>query len=129
MGKSRKNVLIKRLNKTARESLPVIDKGLKTVGTTAKDVAQSSIPIIEKGVSGVYGTMATGLDLGVKGVEALSSNLRNRPRSISRSLSRGRSRALSRGRSRALSRGRSLARGRSRSLARGRTATGGLRFL
>jgi transposase len=63
--------------------------------------------------------MATGLDLGVKGVKAVSSNFRSRSRNISRG------RSLSRG----LSRGRSLSRGlsRGRSLARGRNASGGIR--
>jgi hypothetical protein len=67
MGKSRKSSrrnLMKSLKKTASRTLPVVNKGLTTVG----NVAKSSIPVIEKGVSAVYDTMATGLDVGVKGV-------------------------------------------------------------
>jgi len=90
MGKSRKSSVMKTINKTANQALPVVDKGLKTVGTAAKDVADASIPIVEKGVSAVYGTMATGLDLGVKGVKTVSKSLRSRSRG--RSISRGRSR-------------------------------------
>lgn len=127
MGNTRKNKgtikgkTMKALNKT----LPVVDEGLKKVGTTAKDVAESSIPIIEKGVSRVYGTMATGLDLGVQGVEAVSSKFKNRSRNISRGLSRGRTLSLSRGFSRGLARGRSLARTRSRGRSLARAKSGG----
>lgn len=88
MGKSRKSSVMKTINKTASQALPAVNKGLKTVGNAAKDVANASIPIVEKGVSAVYGTMATGLDLGVKGVKTVSKSLRSR--SISRGRSRGR---------------------------------------
>jgi hypothetical protein len=73
MAKSRKNSILKSVEKTSNKVLPAVDKGLKTVGTTAKDVAKVSLPIVEKGVSAVYGTMATGFDLGVKGVKGVSS--------------------------------------------------------
>lgn len=64
---SRKSIL-KSVKKTSKRVLPSIDKGLKTVGTTAKDIVEVSVPVVEKGVSAVYGTMATGFDLGVKGL-------------------------------------------------------------
>ena len=70
MGKSRKNSVSKSLKKMASNTLPTVNKGLKTVGTAAK----SSIPVIEKGVSVVYDTMATGLDVGVKSVKGMSKN-------------------------------------------------------
>ena len=72
MAKSRKNNILKSVEKTSSKVLPVVDKGLKTVGTTAKDVAKISLPVVEKGVSAVYGTMATGFNLGVKGVKGVS---------------------------------------------------------
>jgi hypothetical protein len=78
--------------KTIKRTLPVVNNGLTKVGTAAKDVAEASIPIVEKGVSVVYGTMASGLDLGVKGVKNVVS------RSRSRSRGRSRSRSLSGGR-------------------------------
>jgi hypothetical protein len=90
MGKSRRNSIMKRIDTTASKTLPVVDKGLKTVGTVAKDAAQASIPIVEKGVSAVYGTMATGLDLGVKGLQNVGKKLKFSRRSRSRSISRGR---------------------------------------
>jgi hypothetical protein len=98
MGKSRKNSIMKNIGTTASQTLPVVDKSLKNVGTAAKDVAQASIPIVEKGVSALYGTMSTGLDLGVKGVKNVGKTLKIPRRSRHRSISRGRSRTLSRGR-------------------------------
>lgn len=93
MAKSRKNksnTLEKTIKKTASKTLPVVDKGLTKVGTTAKNVAEASIPIVEKGVSAVYGTMATGLDLGVKGVKSVAKGVSKRKHSRSRSLAGGR---------------------------------------
>ena len=78
MSKSRKSSVVKSITKTANKALPAVNKGLKTVGSTAKNVATASIPVIEKGVSAVYGTMATGLDLGVKGVKSITKGRRSR---------------------------------------------------
>jgi hypothetical protein len=95
MGKSRKTSVVKRLKKT----LPVVNNGLKSVGTAAKHVASASIPIIEKGVSAVYGTMSSGLDLGVKGVESIGKKYsRSKSHSKSHSKSRSKSRSLAGGR-------------------------------
>ena len=60
---------------TSKKALPVVGKGLKKVGTAAKDVAVASAPIIEKGVSLVYGTMAKGFDLGVQGVKTVAKGI------------------------------------------------------
>lgn len=107
MGKSHRSrsTLVKSISKTASKTLPVVNKGLKTVGSTAKNVASASIPVIEKGVSAVYGTMATGLDLGVKGAKTIASGIKgkhSRRRNISRSrlLSGGRRRTRRRHRRR-----------------------------
>ena len=80
MAKSRKSrsSVIKSMRKTADKTLPIVNKGLTTVGTTAKDVAVASVPIIEKGVSTVYGTMSTGLDLGVKGAKSIAKGVSKR---------------------------------------------------
>lgn len=98
MGKSRKSV-----KSVASKALPAVNKGLQTVGTTAKNVAKASIPIVEKGVSAVYGTMSSGLDLGVKGAKhiatGISKGTRSKRRSISRSFAGGRRRRTSRRRS------------------------------
>ena len=88
----KKSTLQKTIKNSVNKTLPVVDKGLTKVGTTAKNVAEASIPIVEKGVSAVYGTMATGLDLGVKGVKSVAKGVskRKRSRSRSRSLTCGR---------------------------------------
>ena len=85
--------MMKSLKKTADKTLPAVDKGLKTVGSTAKSVVNASLPIVEKGVSAVYGTMATGLDLGVKGAKSITKGMtksKRRGRSLARSLAGGR---------------------------------------
>lgn len=73
--KSRRN-LMKTFRNTANTALPVVNKGLKSVGNTAKKVVTTSVPIVQKGVSAVYGTMATGFDLGVKGVRNVEKKVR-----------------------------------------------------
>jgi hypothetical protein len=83
MAKSRSNrkSVIKTITKTTEKALPVVDKGLTTVGKTAKNVAETSIPIVEKGVSTVYGAMATGFDLGVKGAKTVAKGVTSKKRS------------------------------------------------
>jgi hypothetical protein len=44
-------------------------RGVKTVGSVAKNVIIKSTPIVEKGITKVYGTLATGFDLGIKGAK------------------------------------------------------------
>jgi hypothetical protein len=89
MAKSRSNrkSIIKKITKTTESALPVVNKGLNTVGKTAKNVASVSIPIVEKGVSAVYGTMASGFDLGIKGVKKVAKGVKkiSRKRKMSRS--------------------------------------------
>jgi hypothetical protein len=89
-GRSRSSV-VKSITKTASKTLPLVDRSLKTVGSTAKNVASESIPVIEKSISAVYGTMATGLDLGVKGAKSLAKDMSKRRRTKRRSVSRSRS--------------------------------------
>ena len=83
MAKSRKNSksVLSSISKTSEKALPAVNNGLKTVGIVAKKVAVKSIPIVEKGVSVVYGTMATGFDLGVKGAKTVAKGISNKKRS------------------------------------------------
>lgn len=83
MTKSRSNrkSVLKTVTKTTEKALPIVDKGLTTVGNTAKNVAEISIPVVEKGVSTIYGTMATGFDLGVKGAKTVAKGVSKRRRS------------------------------------------------
>lgn len=71
MAKSRRTNMLK----SSMKVLPSLDNGLKKVGSTAKYAAKSSIPIVEKGVSAVYGTMATGFNLGVNGVSKVAKGI------------------------------------------------------
>ena len=76
MSKTRKNrILLKKLKKTSKFVIPVVKTGLKTVGNTAKGVAIKSAPIIENGVSQIYGTMADGFNLGVKGAKCITNSV------------------------------------------------------
>jgi hypothetical protein len=76
MSKTRKNrILLKKLKKTSKFVIPVVKTGLKTVGNTAKGVAIKSAPIIETGVSKIYGTMADGFNLGVKGAKGITNSV------------------------------------------------------
>jgi hypothetical protein len=94
MAKSRSNrkSVLKTITKTTESALPIVNKGLNTVGTTAKNVASASIPIVEKGVSAVYGTMARGFDLGMKGVNKVAKGVKTIARNRKSSRSRSRSR-------------------------------------
>jgi hypothetical protein len=66
---------IQRITKTSKRVLPIVDKSLTRVGVVAKDLTKKSIPIVEKGVSVIYGTMATGFDLGVKGARGVMNTM------------------------------------------------------
>jgi hypothetical protein len=52
----------KMLKKTTKSAV----QGIKTVGSVAKNVVEKSAPMVEKGMSQVYGTLATGFDLGIQ---------------------------------------------------------------
>jgi hypothetical protein len=70
--KTRAKNFVRSSGKTAEKALPVINNNLKNAGVLAKDVAKETIPVVEKGVSAVYGTMATGFNLGIKGAKNVS---------------------------------------------------------
>ena len=74
--KSKKTSIFKDMTKTSNKAIPVIHKGLNTIGRTTTSVAKKSAPIIEKGVATVYGTLATGFDLGVKGATNVASGVK-----------------------------------------------------
>ena len=86
-GKLRTKRLLKKVRKQTMRALPVVETGLQKVGETVEFAAKKSAPIIDKGVEGIYGTLATGFDMGVKGVKK-GIKMRQRSRSRSRSRSR-----------------------------------------
>jgi hypothetical protein len=69
------------LTKMTKTALPVLGKGLKTVGHTAKGVLVKSAPIVENGASAVYGTLATGFDMGIKGAKTVAKGISKKTRS------------------------------------------------
>jgi hypothetical protein len=69
---------LKKMMKTTEQAIPVIGEGLKTVGNTAKVTVVKSAPVVEKGASIVYGTLATGFDLGIKGAKTVAKGISNR---------------------------------------------------
>ena len=79
MSKSRKHSrMSKSMSKTkmmAKKTASTAVRGIKKVGNVAKKVVSKSTPIIEKGVTTLYGTMATGFDLGVKGVKNVAKTV------------------------------------------------------
>lgn len=94
--KKRASNFVKSSSRTAEKALPVINDSLKTTGIVVKNVAKETIPIVEKGVSAVYGTMATGFDLGVtgaknvgKGIKQTISSRKHKRKSSRRKSSRG----------------------------------------
>jgi len=82
MAKSRshRRSILKSIRSTSERAIPAVSRGLKTVGTKAKYVAVKSAPIVEKGASAIYGTLATGFDLGIKGVKTLAKGVMTKRR-------------------------------------------------
>jgi hypothetical protein len=75
--RKRASSFVKRSSETAEKALPVVNNNLKNVGVTAKNIAKETFPVIEKGVSAVYGTMATGFNLGLKGAKSVASGVKS----------------------------------------------------
>ncbi len=67
--KSKKSSLLKGLKKTSSKAVPMVKSGLKSVGSTVKTIAIKSAPTVNKGLEGVYGALATGFNMGIKGVK------------------------------------------------------------
>ena len=86
--KGRGKGTFKKMIKTTQKAIPVIGEGLKTVGNTAKVAVVKSAPIVEKGASIVYGTLATGFDMGIKGVKTVAKGVSKRRSSRRRKTSK-----------------------------------------
>lgn len=55
-----------KLKATTKKAVPV----LKKVGKSAVVVAEKSAPYVEKGVGKIYGVLAEGFDMGLRGVKS-----------------------------------------------------------
>ena len=67
--KSHKKGFLRRVKNVTSRAVPAVESGLNTVGTTVKKVAVKSEPTVKRGVSDIYGVLATGFNMGVKGVK------------------------------------------------------------
>jgi len=87
--KSKKSGVLKGLKKTTSKAVPIIKNGLKSVGATVKNVAIKSAPTVNRGLESVYGALATGFDMGIKGVTKGVSKMSKKPRTSNRRNKRG----------------------------------------
>jgi hypothetical protein len=65
-----------RRHKRSYRVLPRVEGGLEMVGNKAIKAS----PVVEKGISNVYNTLATGFDMGIKGVQNTISTRSSRHR-------------------------------------------------
>ena len=63
--KQRKNNVFRKIRKTTVKVLPV----LRNVGEI---VVVKTAPVVNKGLDGIYGTLATGFDMGIKRIKGKS---------------------------------------------------------
>lgn len=75
MRKSSKKNILNKIKKTTKKVIPAVETGLKNVGSTAKNISMKAKPIVQKGVSSIYGVLASGFDMGVKGVSKVASKI------------------------------------------------------
>jgi SPX domain protein involved in polyphosphate accumulation len=73
-------------SRTNYRVLPQVEGGLEMVGNKAIKAS----PVVEKGISNVYNTLATGFDMGIKGVQNTVSISRRRRHKKSRKSRRAR---------------------------------------
>ena len=68
----RRTGIIKNIGKTTKRVLPIVKTGLSTIGQNVKVAATKSEPAIKQGFKSIYGTLATGFNMGLN---KLSSTL------------------------------------------------------
>lgn len=80
----RKNTSTKlygKLKATTKRAVPV----LKKVGKSAVVVAEKSAPVLEKGMGKIYGVLAEGFDMGLRGVKSGVKSMKMKKRSSRKS--------------------------------------------
>ena len=90
--KSKNSSILKGIKKTTSKAVPMVESGLKSVGSAVKGVAIKTAPTVNKGLEGVYGALATGFDMGIKGVNkgvSSISKIATKGRSSRRNKSKG----------------------------------------
>jgi hypothetical protein len=61
----RRSGIIKNIGKTTKRVLPIVKNGLSKIGQNVKVAATKSEPAIKQGFKSIYGTLATGFNMGV----------------------------------------------------------------
>jgi hypothetical protein len=61
----RRTNFIKNIGRTTKRVLPVVKTGLSTIGQNVKSAATKSEPAIKQGFKSIYGTLATGFNMGL----------------------------------------------------------------
>ncbi len=71
--KKRTNI-IKNIGKTTKRVLPIVKTGLSTIGQNVKVAATKSEPAIKQGFKSIYGTLATGFNMGMNKLSTLGKS-------------------------------------------------------
>jgi hypothetical protein len=61
----RRSGIIKNIGKTTKRVLPIVKSGLSKIGENVKVAATKSEPAIKQGFKSIYGTLATGFNMGL----------------------------------------------------------------
>ena len=61
----------RKMKRATKKAIPVVTQGVKTVGRVTKTAVVKGAPYVEKGVAGIYNTMATGFDMGIRGAKVI----------------------------------------------------------
>jgi len=61
--------VIKTVRNTTSKIIPGMQYGIQKVGSTVQNVATGTVPMVKKGFSQVYGTLATGFNMGMNGLK------------------------------------------------------------
>jgi hypothetical protein len=85
----RRTNIIKNIGKTTKRVLPIVKTGLSTIGQNVKVAASKSEPAIKQGFKSIYGTLATGFNMGINKLSSFGKSSRKR-RANSRSKKMGR---------------------------------------
>jgi hypothetical protein len=70
----RRTNIIKNIGRTTKRVLPVVKTGLSTIGENVKYAANKSEPTIKQGFKSIYGTLATGFNMGLNKLSTIGKS-------------------------------------------------------
>ena len=85
----KRSSIIKNIGKTTKRVLPIVKTGLSKIGQNVKVAATKSEPAIKQGFKSIYGTLATGFNMGLNKLSTFGKSSAKR-RAKRRSRRRGR---------------------------------------